>query len=477
MMRMRIAWFSPVPPDPSGIAAYSAELVPLLAPSFGAIDLYIKTAWPPTDLNADEAKRVDSVGIARAAATRSYTSSNSAIYSAHEFVWRHRRDPYDLIVYHLGNSTAHDYMWAYLYRYPGLLVLHDAQVHQARALWLLRRLEPRLEDYLAELQAAHPDAPAGLGHLFAAGVGGDLYRLWPMVGLAIRASRLTVVHNAHLAERLRRAHVGAAVLHVDMGVADPKRGTVASFDSTQMTVPTVRQRHGIPDGAVVAGAFGGITPEKRIPQLLEAVAASPRRDLHVLLVGSPAGHYDVDADVRRLGLEQRVHIAGYVPDSDLPACLDAADICWCLRWPSYGETSASWLRCLAAGKPTLITALAQLRDVPALTVNADGVAAVSTSVEAVSIAIDPADEPRDIGYALNALADDTELRRRLGDNARARWARLHTLARMADNYRAAISEAVGRPAAEAELPHHLLDDGTATLRHILDEMNVPEPAW
>ena len=68
MMRMRIAWFSPVPPDPSGIAAYSAELVPLLAPSFGAIDLYIKTAWPPTDLNADEAKRVDSVGIARAAA-------------------------------------------------------------------------------------------------------------------------------------------------------------------------------------------------------------------------------------------------------------------------------------------------------------------------------------------------------------------------------------------------------------------------
>jgi glycosyltransferase involved in cell wall biosynthesis len=463
---MRIAWFSPVPPDPPGIAAYSAELVPLLAPSFGAIDLYIKTAWPPTDLDADEAKRVDRVGMARAAATGWDTSSNTAIHSAHEFVWRHRRDPYDVIVYHLGNSTAHDYMWAYLFRYPGLLVLHDAQVHQARALWLLRRLEPRLEDYLAELQAAHPDAPAGLGHLFAAGIGGNLYRLWPMVGLAVRASRMTVVHNAHLAERLRRDSPGAVIRHVDMGVADPAQGTV----------PSVRQRHGIPDGAVVAGAFGGITPEKRIPQLLEA-AASPRRDLHVLLVGSRAGHYDVDADVRRLGLEQRVHIAGYVPDSDLPAWLDAADICWCLRWPSNGETSASWLRCLAAGKPTLITALAQLRDVPALTVNADGVAAVSTNVEAVGIAIDPADEPRDIKFALDALAGNTELRRTLGDNGRARWARLHTLTRMADNYRAAISEAVRRAGPEAKLPHHLLDDATATLRHILAEMNVPEPAW
>ena len=43
------------------------------------------------------------------------------------------------IVYQLGNSASHDFMWAYLFRYPGLLVLHDAQVHQARALWLLQR--------------------------------------------------------------------------------------------------------------------------------------------------------------------------------------------------------------------------------------------------------------------------------------------------------------------------------------------------
>ena len=113
METVRIAWFSPVPPDRSGIAAYTAELIPLLAPQVGAIDLY----------HADR----------------------------HDFVWRHRREPYDLIVYQLGNSASHDFMWAYLFRYPGLLVLHDAQVHQARALWLLKRLEPRLDDYLAEL--------------------------------------------------------------------------------------------------------------------------------------------------------------------------------------------------------------------------------------------------------------------------------------------------------------------------------------
>jgi glycosyltransferase involved in cell wall biosynthesis len=474
MVRMRIAWFSPLPPDPSGIAAYSAELVPVLAPSCGAIDLYIKTAWPPTDLDADAAKRVDRVRTARewfASHPSTKAAQSATVHAAHEFVWRHRRAPYDLVVYHLGNSSAHDYMWAYLFRYPGLLVLHDAQVHQARALWLLRRLEPRLDDYLAELQSNHPDAPPDLGSLFAAGLGGDLYRLWPMVTLPIRASRLTVVHNAHLAQRLRLDHPAAAIRHIEMGVgSDPAPPDFAA-------VSAIRERHGIPGGAVVVGAFGGITPEKRIPQLLEAIAGAPRLDLHVLLVGQPAAHYDVAADVRRLGLEPRVHIAGYVPDGDLPAHLAAVDICWCLRWPSSGETSASWLRCLAAGKPTLLTALAQLRDVPTLAVNDDGVAAVSTSVEAVGIAIDPVDEPRGIAHALDALAADATCRRTLGDNARARWARLHTLPQMADAYRTAINDAARRPAPAPVLPAHLLDDGTGTLRRILAEMDVPEPAW
>ena len=35
---MRLAWFTPLPPQRSGISAYSAELLPLLAPKH-AIDV------------------------------------------------------------------------------------------------------------------------------------------------------------------------------------------------------------------------------------------------------------------------------------------------------------------------------------------------------------------------------------------------------------------------------------------------------
>jgi glycosyltransferase involved in cell wall biosynthesis len=428
---MRIAWFSPVPPDRSGIAAYTAELIPHLVPRAGALDLY----------HADR----------------------------HDFVWRHRREPYDLTVYQLGNSASHDFMWAYLFRYPGLLVLHDAQVHQARALGLLRRLEPRLDDYLAELAANHPEAPPNLGHLFAAGLGGALFRLWPLVSLGIRASRLTVVHNAHLARRLTREHPGTAVRHVEMGVADPLGSGHDVLDC--------RLRHGIPADACVIGAFGGITPEKRIPQLLEAVATSTDATLHVLLVGPRAAHYDVEADIQRHDLESRVHLAGYVADEALPMYLDACDVCWCLRWPSNGETSASWLRCLAAGRPTLITALAQLQDVPTLSVNTAGVAPVSTNEDAIGIAIDPVDERRDLGHALDALVGDAGLRRTLGTNARARWARLHTLAGMADAYSRAIDEALHLRAPMSHLPAHLIDDGSGTARRLLSSAGVPELPW
>ncbi|MCC7177833.1 MAG: glycosyltransferase family 4 protein [Acidobacteria bacterium] len=450
---MRVAWFTPLPPDPSGIAAYSQEVTPLLAPRFGALDLY---------------------SPAPSAASAAPAPSANRFVSPSEFVWRHRRQPYDLIVYQLGNSASHDFIWAYLFRYPGLIVLHDAQVHQARALWLLRRLEPRLDDYLAELRANHPDAPPDLGWLFAAGLGGNLFRLWPLVSLVIGASRLTAVHNAHLAHALAQAHPDAAITAIEMGVADPLEGRDIGADARAL-----RTRLGIPSDACVIGAYGGITPEKRIPELLKAVSApSPAvPPMHVLLVGQRAPHYDVDADVRALGLEARVHIAGYVADAELPAWMAAADVCCCLRWPSNGETSASWLRCLGAGRPTLVTALAQLQDVPLVSAGEDAAAPAARMPDAIGVAVDPLDEPRELPRVLASLAANPAVRQALGANARAWWEAHHTLSDMADAYERLIRDAAARPAPACALPAHLANDGTGTARRILGEMGIGALPW
>src|SRR5512143_412512 len=99
-VRMRLAWFSPMPPVRTGVAACSAELIEGLASEH--VDLFVDE---PVARHAPEYR------------------------SAHEFVWRHRHDPYDLPVYQLGNSSHHDYEWPYVFRYPGLVVLHDAHLH------------------------------------------------------------------------------------------------------------------------------------------------------------------------------------------------------------------------------------------------------------------------------------------------------------------------------------------------------------
>src|SRR4051812_882461 len=95
----RLAWFTPLPPVHSGIARYSAEILPLLTDRF-AVEAFVGSS-------AEELQPPDGV----------------TVRSAHDFVWMHARRPFDLVVYQLGNGAAHHYIWGYLTRHPGLVVM------------------------------------------------------------------------------------------------------------------------------------------------------------------------------------------------------------------------------------------------------------------------------------------------------------------------------------------------------------------
>jgi glycosyltransferase involved in cell wall biosynthesis len=432
-----VAWFTPAPSSRSGIAAYSAEVVPLLAARGWQIDIY--------------------------------TASNAA-----DFVWIQRRAPYALTVHQLGNAACHDFMWAYLFRYPGLLVLHDAQLHQARALALTRRWQPRREDYLAEFRANHPDAPPSIGEVIAGGFGQPaLYALWPHIMLAIKRSPLTVVHNRRLLADLQMQFPSASLEAIEMGVADPH----APIDRTAVAgrIRAVRTRHGIPDRALVLAAFGGITPEKRVPSLLRALATIETHypDLHLMLVGAEAAHYDVRQDARRWGVVSRVHLTGYVEDGDLPDYLLAADICASLRWPTNRETSASLLRALAAGRATIVSDLADLVDVP--TVDPRGWQPRDTESpprHPVAVSIDVLDEDHSLQLALEALAAEPSRRARLGTAARAWWQAHHQLSMMADAYDRVLMRAISAPIPRVALPAHLTGDWSDHGRALAAAMDV-----
>ena len=452
----RVAWFTPLPPVSSGVARYSAELIPELT-SHQHIDIFVDGSPVHVERPCPAA----------------------AVFSAHDFVWKHARDPYDLVIYQLGNARCHDYMWGYLARYPGLVVLHDGQFHHARALSL--REQRREDDYREEFRLNHPDVPPDAAELAIAGWLGSLMYLWPMRRLVVESARGVLVHNRWLADEIRDEHPDTSVHVVDMGVAD---GYSAGDRRS------IRARHSIPDEAVLFVILGMATPEKRIKQAIRALAAiTPTAPgSHLMLVGPAVDHYDPIADARAYGIADRVTVVGAVPHEDLAGYLSMADVCLCLRWPTSRETSAAWLRCLAAGRATVVTDLVHMTDIPTLDPRSWKLAHAPAPLERetldtpraepVAVSIDILDEDHSLKLAMERLVTDAKLRAKLGRNARALWEARFTLEGMASGYRDAIVATVASPMPDARklglLPRHLRPDGTEKAAELLKAMRVPE---
>jgi glycosyltransferase involved in cell wall biosynthesis len=449
---MRLAWFSPLPPHRSGIAAYSAEILSVLASRH--------------DIEAFVDDEPEAFGAAGTTPLPGVVTRN-----AHMFPPVAAQRPHDLAVYQLGNSTCHNYLWPYLVHYPGLVVMHDAQLHQARASGLIRQF--RIDDYMAEFAYSHPEVPSDVPELVCDGLGSSLYYLWPMIRVPVEAARLVGVHSAWLARTLAEEFPGARTVHIRQGVEDVTANAKTSPSA-------IRLRHGIPEDAVVVGSFGRVTPEKSLTRVLAALAqvAPVVPALRLLVVGDTPDYFDLRQAAQDMGVADRVVVTGYVSDEALPDYLKAVDVCLNLRWPTARETSGAWLRCLAAGKPTVITDLAHLTDVPSLDLRSGTVqCSVFPTPEAICVAVDLLDDLHTLRLALRHLGTDAGLRARLGAAARQYWQREATMAVMARDYEAAMATAAALPppAARPGWPRHLTDDGSSTLRRVLSEYNLSLP--
>jgi glycosyltransferase involved in cell wall biosynthesis len=481
---MRLAWFTPLAPVRSGIGSYSAMVLPALAARHEIAIFVGDDVWTARR----PASRVGPDGFAAVA------SPWGPIRSAYDFAPLHHASPFDLIVYQLGNAGCHDHMWAYLTRYPGLVVLHDAQLHQSRAHALIAR--GRAEDLRAELRFGHPDAPAGVAEWILAGLGNPGAPIWPLTAVPLAAARAVAVHFPALAEDLREAWPGLPVQVIRHGSPDLQHPPCAPAHSPgQPPGQPPEARPGDASGrsvgrVVTFAAFGLVTPEKRVPQMLRALAAIRGAVPNVLLrlVGDLSPHYDVAADARAHGVEDLVEVTGYADDDAFDRAILDADVCLCLRWPTNREASGPWLRALAAGKPTVINDLTHLVDLPTLDPRTWDVQIASPAAkdatrawrreEAVAVAVDILDEDHSLAIAMRRLALDAGLRADLGAAARRHWAAGHTVAHMADDYERAIQAAAAAPAlswaerAGRPLPPHATWDGSALARRLAAGVGV-----
>ena len=107
-------------------------------------------------------------------------------------------------MYELDNTRAHQFAWAYLLNYPGVVFLKNRTLHDSRAAALDR--EDRMDDYRSELRFSDDAGPMTWKgqHHTARGS-------WPMLRVPLLASRSVVVPHASVARSLQEEYPEARV--------------------------------------------------------------------------------------------------------------------------------------------------------------------------------------------------------------------------------------------------------------------------
>lgn len=378
-----------MPPTASGIADYTAELVPHVVRRGVDVELFVESRETPDSEIRDR-----------------YT-----VRPIRELPGRLESGAVDVAVYQLGNNPlCHGEMYWTLREHPGVVVLHEFMLHHLVRGVTLDRGDSKA--YVEEHRyCAGKSGEAMAKRVLSSGLPFDVWS-YPLFERVVDRSLGVLVHNDFARQRVLRSRPRARVEHVPL----PLDLSALPDDSRDRA----RRRLDVGPKDFVVATFGLLTPAKRLDVSLRAFARLRRRVPEAVywLVGEVSPYYDLD---RLLDgeLGEGVRVLGRLPMEDFLAAMAAADVALNLRHPTGGETSASLIRLLGLGAPTIVTDAGSFREVP----------------ESCCARVPLGEMEEDLlAEYLIALARDPDLRRRMGDNARRYMAEHHTLEQAARGY-------------------------------------------
>ncbi|MDI7275672.1 MAG: glycosyltransferase family 1 protein [Anaerolineae bacterium] len=124
-------------------------------------------------------------------------------------------------------------------------------------------------------------------------------------------------------------------------------------------VEEFRRRQGLPERFLLCVAT--MEPRKNIPRLLEALARVPEAPPLIICGGKGWYYQAVFATIEHLGLGDRVRLAGFIPQSELPLWYNAA--AWFVYPSLYEGFGLPALEALACGTPAIVSRASSLPEV------------------------------------------------------------------------------------------------------------------
>ena len=218
---MRVAFFSPLPPARSGIADYSEALLGALRPL-----------------------------------------ADVEVFSGPERAF----DPagFDIALYHVGNNPYHEFVYETALRYPGVVVMHESNLHHLIAGLTIKRGD--WDAYMRECEYhGGAEARAFAERVRRLEVGPD-YEGVAMTRRLLERSRAVVVHSRFMESEMRAAGFAGPV------AAIPHGAWIPAADRNRY-----RHKLGLDETTPLVGIFGFLKPYKRIAESSAGLPAAGAR--------------------------------------------------------------------------------------------------------------------------------------------------------------------------------------------------------
>ena len=260
---------------------------------------------------------------------------------------------FDVALFQIGNNGHHGFVYEAALRHPGVVVLHECNLHHLVADLTIKRGD--WDAYVEECAYnGGTEARAMAGRVRSLQTGPD-YEGLKMTRRLLETARGVVVHSRFMEEEVRAAGFTGPLAVIPHGAWIP-----------QADRNGFRHKLGIDEVNPLVGIFGFLKPYKRIPESLRAFRRLTRLvpEVKIILVGEPHPDLPLEPMIRSMGLSASVRVLGFTPEREFVGYLAACDFVLNLRYPTVGESSGTLLRALGLGKAALVSEVGSFRELP-----------------------------------------------------------------------------------------------------------------
>ncbi|MDF9832401.1 glycosyltransferase involved in cell wall biosynthesis [Ereboglobus sp. PH5-5] len=369
--RPKLAFCTPLPPEQTGIATFSSQLIRYLAVHYEieifTTALQVDEPWLIANHPIHQLQTLDAIG--------------------HKF---------DLIMYQFGNSEFHAPMIDLLRRWPGIVELHDFFLSS-----LLLHKHPDL--FRRELLYSHGFAPyqqtASNDGIWRA------VQAYPANSFIFEHALGVIVHSQHAVDLIAKFYPEGVAAPVSL-IPHIKRATPPQ---TETELHSVRNALNIKTEEFVICSFGHVAPTKNPGLIISAFATfikmNPLAKARLVFageLGSGSFANGIRAQIDSLRLNKHVTVTGYLTDEDYDRWVTACNFAVQLRTNSRGETSGAMLDCLSKGTPVVFNKHGSFCEYP----------------DNVALALDEDVSQETLAGAFSLLFQNPDLRARIGVQAR-----------------------------------------------------------